>query len=522
MQADLVLINGKIFTMNPSQPHAEAVAIKDGKIVQVGTNDDVNRWTGKEAELIDLKGKTVVPGFIDTHIHVADFARVLTWLDLHDVQSIQELQAILKARVQRTPRGKWIIGRGWDQNRFAEMCLPTRHDLDAFSADTPVILYHECGQICVVNSKALELAGLTKQTAVAGGGIDKNAETGELTGVLRDAATSLAWKFVPVMTEDELAEGVSLACEKIVEAGVTSVCWIVLSSMELSVIKRLHVQNRLPLRVYVVVPVELLDSVLSSTLPKRSEDNALRIGGVVLFADGYLAARTAALFRSYSDCPDSSGRLLYTQEEMNALAVKVYKANLQLVIHAVGDKAVDAALNTIEGILKEAGEKELRNRIEQAAVLNEELLQRMKTCKVIVSVQPCVVDSEFRVWSAAERLGPERVQWLYPIRKLIGEGVKLSGGSDCPMEPLNPLSGIKAAVTRDFFPEERVTVEEALRLYTIDAAYTIFEENLKGSIEKDKLADLAVLSRDPWMVKPKEIGDIEVEMTIVGGRVVHA
>lgn len=520
MRADLVLTNGKIFTLNPSQPHAEAIAIKDGKIVQVGTNDDVKRWIGKDAELIDLKGKTVVPGFIDTHIHVADFARVLAWLDLSNIRSIQELQNILKARVQRTPRGKWVIGRGWDQNRFAERCLPTRHDLDAFSADTPVVLYHECGQICVVNSKALELAGLTKQTVVNGGDIDKNAETGELTGVLRDAATSLVWKFVPMMTEDELLEAVSLACEKIVEAGVTSICWIVLSPMELSVIKKLHVQNRLPLRVYIVVPAELLDSVLGSNMP-ASADNALRVGGVVIFADGYLAARTAALFQSYSDCPDSSGRLLYTQKEMNALAVKICKANLQLVIHAVGDKAVDATLSAIEVTLKEAGGKELRNRIEQAAVINEELLQRMKNCKVLVSVQPCVVDSEFRVWSAAERLGPERVQWLYPIKTLISEGIKVSGGSDCPMEPLNPLLGIKAAVTRDFFPGERVTVEEALRLYTIDAAYTIFEENVKGSIEKGKLADLTVLSRDPWLVEPKEIDDIEVEMTVVGGRVVH-
>jgi predicted amidohydrolase YtcJ len=520
MRADLVLTNGKIFTMNPSQPHAEAIAIKDGKIVQVGTNNDINRWIGKDVKLINLKGKTVVPGFIDTHIHVADFARVLAWLDLSNVRSIQELQDILKARVQRTPEGKWIVGRGWDQNCFIERRLPTRHDLDAFSADTPVILYHESGQICVVNSKALELAGLTKQTVVTGGNIDKNAKTGELTGVLHDAATSLVWKFVPIMTEDELLEAVALACEKIVEAGVTSICWIVLSSMELSVIKKLRVHNTLPLRVYVVVPVELLDNVLDSTFPE-STDKALRIGGVVIFADGYLAARTAALFQSYSDCPDSSGKLLCTQKEMNTLAVKICQANLQLVIHAVGDKAVDAALNAIEGTLKEAGGKELRNRIEQAAVINEKLVQRMKNYKVLVSVQPCVVDSEFRVWSAVERLGTERVQWFYPIKRLISEGIKVSGGSDCPMEPLNPMLGFKAAVTREFYPEECVTVEEALRLYTIDAAYTLFEENVKGSIEKGKLADLTVLSRDPWMVEPKEIGDIEVEMTIVGGRVVH-
>ena len=521
MQADTVLINGNLITINPSQPHAEAVAIKRGKIVEVGTNDDVHRWIGKDTKLINLKGKTVVPGFIDTHIHIADFGRVLTWLDLSNVRSIREMQSILKARVQKTIAGKWILGRGWDQNRFAEQRLPTRHDLDAFSEDTPVILYHESGKMCVVNGKALELAGLTKQTIVNEGAVDK-AETGELTGLLRDAATNLVWKFVPTMTEEELIGAVSLACEKIAEAGVTSVCWIVSSSMELSIINKLHVQNRLPLRIYVIVPVELLDLALATKLPHQSADNTLRIGGALIFADGYLAARTAALFQPYSDCPDSSGKLLYTQEEMNALALKICKASLQLVIHAVGDKAVDAALTTIEEISKEACGKDLRNRIEQAAVLNEKLLQRMKNSKVIVSVQPCVVDSEFRVWSVAERLGSERVQWLFPIKKLASEGIKVSGGSDCPMEPLSPLLGIKAAVTREFFPQERVTVEEVLRFYTIDAAYSFFEEGVKGSIEKGKLADFTILSRDPRMVEPREIGDIEVDMTIVGGRVLYA
>jgi predicted amidohydrolase YtcJ len=523
MRADLVLINGKIFTMNPSQPHAEAIAIEDAKIVQVGTNDVVNRWIGKNTSLINLKGKTVVPGFIDTHIHVADFGKFLTWIDLCDVSSIKEMQVILRARVQKTPKGKWIIGHGWDQSCFAETRLPTRHDLDVVSAGTPVILYHKCGKICIVNSKALELAGLTKQTAApTNGAIDKSEETGELTGVLRDDATNLVWKFVPTVSEEELMEAVSLACKKILEAGVTSVHWMVLSSMEISVIQKLHVQNRLPLRVYVIVPVDFLDSVMTSTLPKGSADSALRIGGVVIFADEYLAARTAALFQSYSDCPDSSGRLLYTQEEMNALAVKVHEANLQLVIHAMGDKAVDAALTTIEETSNEAVRKELRNRIEQAAVLNEGLLQRMKNHEVIVSVQPCVIDSEFRVWSAAEHLGPERVRWLYPLKTLLSEGIKVSGGSDCPMEPLSPLLGIKAAVTREFFPEERVTVEDAFRLYTLDAAYASFEENIKGSIDKGKLADLIVLSRDPRIVTPNEIGDIEVEMAIVGGRVVYS
>jgi predicted amidohydrolase YtcJ len=377
--------------------------------------------------------------------------------------------------------------------------------------------------MCVVNSRALELAGVTKRTSVPqGGAIDKNEDADEATGILRDAATNLVWNVVPEPSEEELAEAAGLACEKIVEAGVTSVHWIVLTPMEVSMIQKLRAQNRLPLRVYVIIPVNLLDSVIGSGLRKGSEDNALRIGGAVIFADGYLATRTAALFQPYSDCPDSSGRMLCTREEMNALAVKVLKASLQLVMHAMGDKAVDAALTVIEETSKEAQGKELRNRIEQAAVLNEELIERMKKQKVIVSVQPRVIDSEFSVWSAAEHLGPERARWLYPLKSLLSEGIRVSGGSDCPMEPLSPLLGIQATVTREFFPEERITVDEALQIYTLDAAYASFEESIKGSIEEGKLADLTVLSSDPYTVPPSKIGDIKVEMTIIGGSAVYS
>jgi hypothetical protein len=206
---------------------------------------------------------------------------------------------------------------------------------------------------------------------------------------------------------------------------------------------------------------------------------------------------------------------------MNASAVKILKAGLQLVIHAMGDKAVDTALAAIEETSIEAPRKDLRNRIEQAAVLNERLLQRMKKQKVIVSVQPRVIASEFSVWSATDHLGPQRTRWLYPIKTLLKEGIRVIGGSDCPMEPLSPLSGIQAAVTRQFFPEERITIDDALRIYTVNAAYASFEENIKGSIEAGKLADITVLSRDPLTVPPNKIENIAVEMTIVGGKVVY-
>jgi predicted amidohydrolase YtcJ len=508
--------------MNQSQLCAEAIAIKNDKIIKVGTNEEITQRVEKNTKVINLNGKTVVPGFIDTHIHVADFGRFLTWIDLKDVKSIQEMQNSVREHAGKTVRGKWIIGHGWDQTRFREKRFPNLLDLDLASPNNPVILYHQCAQMCVVNSKALELAGVTKQTsAPSGGTIEKNAETGELTGLLRDSATDLVWRIVPEPDEEELVETAALAFEKIVEAGVTSVHWMVLSPIEVSIVQELRAQNRLPARVYMIIPVNLLDGVLGSELHKGSADSALGIGGAVIFADGYLAARTAALFEPYSDYPATSGTLLCTQEEMDASAVKIRKANFQLIIHAMGDKAVDAALTTIEKTSKETPGRDLRSRIEQAAVLNGGLLERMKTQKVIVCVQPRVIASEFSVWSATEHLGLERAGCLFPLKTLLKKGVRVVGGSDCPMEPLSPLLGIQAAVTRDFFPEERITVDEALCIYTINAAYSSNEENIKGSVEEGKLADLTVLSCDPHEVPPDEIRNIKVEMTIVGGKVVH-
>jgi predicted amidohydrolase YtcJ len=512
------LVGGNILTMNPSQPRVEAVAVRGDRIARVGTSTEISQLVGKDTKVISLNGKTVVPGFIDTHIHVADFGRLLTWIDLTGARSIKDMQKSLRKRVQKTPKEKWIMGRGWNQNVFAEKRLPTRFDLDVVSPDNPVVFYHQCEKVCVVNTKALKMADVTKQTrSPPDGVIDKDAETGELTGVLRENATNLIWTVVPEPNEEELVEAAGLACERIVAAGVTSVHWMVLSSIEISVIRKLFAQNRLPLRVYMIIPVNLLDNIVGF---ESNDDSALKVSGAVISADGYLSARTAALFQPYNDDPASRGKLLCTQDEMNGLAVKILKMGLQLVIHAMGDRAVDAALTTIEHASNAVSMKDFRSRIEQAAVLNEALIERIKKQKVVVSVQPRVIASEFSVWSANEHLGPGRARLLFPLKTLLKEGVIVVGGSDCPMEPLGPLLGVQAAVTREFFPEERITVDEALRIYTVDAAYSSGEENVKGSLVEGKLADLVVLSRDPGKVSVNEIGDIAVEMTIVGGKVV--
>jgi predicted amidohydrolase YtcJ len=522
MFADLVLTDGNILTMNPSQPSAEAVAIKKDRIAKVGTNKEISQWIGEATKVIDLQGNTVVPGLTDSHIHVGDFGRFLTWIDLNDVDSIKEMQQRIRERVQKIPHGRWIIGSGWNEARFAEKRSPNFIDLDEAAPDNPVILYHQCGRVCVVNSQALKLSNVTNETkAPSGGTIEKDVETGEPTGIFRETATDLVWKIIPEPSEDEIIESAGLACKKIVEAGVTSIHWIFTSATELVIIQRLQAKGKLPLRIHFIAPANILDQLDASESLFGSEDETENRLGIKVFVDGSLAARTAALSEPYSDDQAAKGEMLYSQEELNTLVAKAHKAHLRLVLHAMGDQAISIALNAIEKVLREAPRMDHRYRLEHASVLNIELIGRIKELGMTVSVQPKCVISEFTMWSAVERLGSERARWLYPLKTLFKEGIRVIGGSDCPMEPLSPLQGIQAAVTRPFFPEEQISVEEALQMYTVNAAYATSEETLKGSVEEGKLADLTVLSDDPNVVPVSKIGDIKVKMTVVGGKVVY-
>ena len=519
MQADTALINGNIITINPSKPQAQAVAIKNNRIIKVGTNREIKPSIKENTKVINLKGKTVLPGFIDTHIHIAGFGKALTRINLRGVHSIKEMQEKLKKRVEKTKKGEWILGRGWDQDRLKEKRYSTRWDLDKFSPSNPVVFTRVCGHLCVVNSKALGKAGITAGTTPPPGGkIDKDPKTGEPTGILRENAMDLVHRVMPEPSEHQLTEACGLACRRAVEAGLTSVHWIISSPTEIRVVQKLRAQNKLPLRVYILIPVEFLDHLICLGLSAGFGDDVVRVGGVKILADGSLGARTAALHDSYSDDSSTRGMMLYSEEELEELVMKAHRAGLQLAVHAVGDRAIDVVLTALEKALDEIPKKDHRHRIEHASVLNEELIRRMKRLGVIASVQPHFVISDFWI---ADRLGPKRARWAYPLKTLIQEGLRIVGGSDCPVEPISPLLGIWAAVSRESFPEEQISVDEAIRMYTIDAAFASFEDGVKGSIEVDKLADLVVLSHDPRSVASKKIKEVEVEMTIVGGRVVY-
>lgn len=512
MAADLAFINANVITMNPAQPKAEAIAIKEGRITKVGTNQQIKQLTDENTEIRDLLGKTIVPGLIDTHIHVADFGRCLMWLDLTTANSILELQQLLKQKVQQTQAGKWIIGQGWNENRLKR--LPTTQDLDVAAPDNPVILYREVAMICVTNTKAQKLAGVTDQTPEPpGGNIDKDPKTGKLTGIFRDAGANLIWQAVPEPTVDDLTDATELALQKIVQAGLTSIHWLVLSPIELDIIPKLVSQNKLPVRVNVVVPEILIEKAKKL---QTLDPTMLRFGGVTINVDGYLDSKEAALIEPYSDDPNNTGKLFCSGKALAASIRRVLAVGVQPIIVAMGDRAIDEALKVIE----DTPQVGIRLRIEQAAVLNEGLLQRLKEYGVMVSIQPKMISTEFTVWSAQQRLG-ERARWLHPLKSLVDAGVKVAGGSDCPMELLNPFLGIQEAVFRQAYPEQRLNIVDALRMYTLDAAYSTGEECVKGSIEEEKLADFTVLASNPEMVALDKIKDIRVNAVVVGGRIIR-
>jgi len=480
MTADLVLLNTNVLTMNPANPHAEAIAIKNDRIIKVGKTTEINPLIDKNTTILDLQGKTVLPGFIDTHIHIADFGRTLTWLDLKNADSIKTIQQIIRQRAQTTPKSKGILGSGWNENSLAEKRAPIRQDLDTASPNNPVVIYHQLGRTCTANTKALQLANITANTTPPKDGtIDKNPQTQEPTGILHGNATDLIWNKIPPPTEQETLQATKHAIQKIIEAGITTAHWIICTTTELTIAQKLANENQ-PLKIYIIITANLLETLPNPDAPENQ--NPPKIDAVLIFADGYLASQTAALNEPYTNNPTTKGELLYTQEELNRLVAKIRKNNLQVIIHATGDKAIDAALKALATNPHKDPNKN-RHRIEQAAVLNKQLIQRIKKQNLTISTQPKVIESEFTIWQATEHLGNTRTRMLFPTKTLLNKKINAISGSDCPMEPLNPLIGIQAATTRKFSPNERITIQDAIETYTINAAQATSEEHIKDSIE---------------------------------------
>jgi predicted amidohydrolase YtcJ len=519
INATLAILNANAVTLNPKQPKAEAIAIYNGKIVAVGSKKQIRKYVGKETKIIGAKNRTVVPGLVDCHVHMTGFGWSLQELNLRNVDSIKKFQQKLKEYVEENPDSKWILGGRWDQDKFAEKRYPTRWDLDAVVEDKPVFLVRVCGHLGIANSKALVLAGITRKTKVGGGRIDLDKITNEPNGILREKAQELVWKVIPKPNLKDLERACLSACRKAVEAGLTGVHWLVDSAEEICVIQKLCFEDKLPLRVYLGIPARYLEKLASLGFLTGFGSDMVKIGFVKLFADGSLGARTAALKEPYSDNPKTSGMLLNAQKKLDTLVLEAHKAGLQLGIHAIGDRAIDAVVKAYAKALKQFPRENHRHRIEHCSMPNPKLISRMKHLNLIASVQPHFVVSDFWV---VDRVGKARAHWIYPFKTLMHKGLVVISGSDCPVEQINPLLGIWAAVARKSFVEERLTAEEALKTYTLNAAYASFDEDKKGTIEVGKFADLTILSDDLFSIPSEKIGDVAVEMTVVDGKVVYA
>ena len=508
--ADLVLHNANVLTMNRRRPRAELVAAKHGEIVWVGTNDDLELFKGR-SKLINCEGKTVIPGFNDAHIHIMAYASNLLSLDCSPASatSIPDIQEKLRQVVQRTPRGTWIKGTGYNEFYLAERRHPNRHDLDQVAPYHPVKLTHRSLHACVLNSCGLALAGISVETPDPQGGlIDRELGTGEPSGLLFGMNSYLNEKVIPPLSEKELRRGIKLANRSLLSSGITSVqdASVRNSFEQWETFLKFKKGGELAPRISTMLGLHALDGFKERGLHYGYGDNGLRLGAVKFALD------------------ETRGRLNPAQEELNEGVLQAHRAGFQVAIHAVEESTVEAAAIALENCLRRSHKGERRHRLEHCSVCPPRLLRRLKAVKALVVTQPA-----FIYYSGERYLSdvPEaQLPWLYRTGSFVKSGLKPAASSDCPVVPCNPMVGVYAAVTRKaesgqvLSPEQAISPDEALRMYTLAGAYASNEEKLKGSIAVGKLADMVLLSADPTGVAPEEIKDIQVKKTIVCGEVV--
>ncbi len=531
--ANLALINGNVLTLDPQNPAAQAVAVRDGHILAVGENDAIQDHIGPHTEVIDLNGRTLVPGFNDSHLHLLAYGLTLQWLNLREVTSVADLAAMVRAQGAITPPGEWIIGRGWDQNRFTEGRFPTREDLDQAAPNHPVSLTRICGHASVVNTAALTLAGIDRNTANPPGGEIGHRADGEPDGLLWEhSAMNLTSRFFIPPAYPAAKAALKLAMAKMVAAGITSLTTDDLRysgslPATLAMYREIWAEGGPAVRANLCVSDFALDELLAQGLRTGSGDDAVTVGPMKIFQDGGLGGLTAVLREPYASAPESRGIPIHTQAELNDLVGRGHAAGMQVAIHAIGDAAIDACLNAIEKAQAAHPRPDPRHRIIHYCLVDDTILRRTIDLGAVVELQPRFVALNGAI--TEKHLGPERARRTYAWKTILAAGIPASGGSDCPIERFEPLLGIHNAVNRQvdsvpglvFQPEERISVEDALRLFTSGSAYISREEDRKGTLTPGKLGDMVVLSDDPSAVPPETIRDIKVEMTVIGGKIVY-
>lgn len=530
MPGDLLLTNATVITLDPDQPTADAIGIRRGKIAWVGNGRDArDQFDGPYRE-VDLGGATVAPGFIDAHHHLMTLGFWMSQIPCAypQVTSISEIVAAVAKRTMDTPAGEWIRGRGYDDNKLVERRHLTRQDLDAVSPNHPVMIRNASGHMCVVNSFALRQAGIVRGTAdPVGGHIDIDAD-GEPTGLLQETAQELLG--VPFLPTDktELRQHLDVGGKAYLAAGVTSGHEAgIFSPAEFGVLQDAWTEGTLALRTYMMIRTPMLSALEGVGFHTGFGDDRLRVGSIKVISDGSLIGRTAAVCHPFehTEDPDDRGLAMFTQDELDDIVWRGHRAGWQMAIHAIGDRAIGMCLNAYGKALQRLPRADHRHRIEHSGIMRPDLIARMAELKVIPVGQPPFI-AEFGD-GFLEHLGRERSQLTYPLRSFLDAGIPVAGSSDSPVSSYQPLLGIQAAVTErtmsgaEFAPAEALTVEEALGIYTRNAAYAAFDEHKKGTITPGKYADLVVLGRDPRAVDSSTIAEIPVAATIQGGEFVY-
>ncbi|MBN2206046.1 MAG: amidohydrolase [Candidatus Aminicenantes bacterium] len=529
--SDLILTNASVYTVDPDRPRAEAVAVRDGTILRVGSAAEVGAEAGPARETIDLRGALVLPGFIDSHTHFLTGGAALSGVQLRDVTSREAFRARIAARVETIEPGEWILNGDWDHQSFTPPELPDRSWIDDLTPDNPVCVTRFDGHMALVNAAALKMAGLTRATPEPPGGeIHKDPASGELTGILKDAAMDPVFALVAEPSLKERIRAAEAALRLAAERGLTSI-HDMSDAASFETYQEMRRSGRLTARLAVYIPITEVDLLARLRLRGPFGDDLLKLAGLKGFMDGSLGSATAYFFEPYTDDPSTRGILnaqMFPEGIMEKRILAADRAGLQVAVHAIGDRANAMLLDIYEKALAAHGPRERRWRIEHAQHLRPSDIGRIGRLGVIGSVQPYHAVDDGR-W-AETKIGRERCRTTYAFRSLLDSGVSLAFGSDWTVSPLDPLAGIQAAVTRatidgrtpgGWFPEQRISVEEAVYGYTMGGAFAEFAEGRKGSIREGKLADLVVLDRDIFRESPERIKDAHVLLTVLGGKIVY-
>jgi len=523
----LLLSNGKIYTMDADQPTASAVALGDGRIMAVGGSELAAEFDGPGVERLDLEGRCVIPGLVDSHVHFRNFSLARRRVDLDNAVSLDEVLeriAAYAADARHVERSGWLRGRGWAQGNWSSTQFPTAADLDRVVGRIPACMTHKSGHAVWVNSEALRLAGIRTDTPNPPGGEIQRDEKGMPTGILLEDAMGLVTDLISPAAREEVVDAMRDAQQYCWEVGLTGIhdfdgrsCFLAL--------QELHRNDELHFRVVKNIPVVHLQEAVGVGLQSGFGDDWLRIGGIKIFADGALGPRTAAMVEPYENEPDNYGIVVTDKEEMMAAAEVASANGLSLTIHAIGDRANHDVLDVYEAVRsKNNGGRKLRHRIEHVQILHPNDLNRLAELDVIASMQPLHATSDMEV---ADAHWGERTRYAYAIRTVLDSGATVVFGSDAPIEIIDPLPGIHAAVTRrsadgrpgpdGWHPEQRLTVEEAVRGFTSAAAYTSGQEQKSGTITPGKRADLTIMERDIFEIPKDELLEAGIAGTIVGG-----